>query len=89
MKSTHMKGAWKRAKGKVKEKVGNITGNKNLAAQGVRDQIGDLDKKIGETKNAVRKHLVFLESGGAEPCLFQFLWLNRLSPTFVSSEGET
>ena len=43
-------------KGKVKEKVGQVTGNPNLAAQGQDEKLaGKIQKKVGQIEKVFEK----------------------------------
>jgi uncharacterized protein YjbJ (UPF0337 family) len=56
MNNDHVKGKWNEVKGKVKEEVGHVTGNKSQAAEGVADQLkGKVQKGLGDAKDALKK----------------------------------
>jgi uncharacterized protein YjbJ (UPF0337 family) len=44
-----------KAKGRVKEVVGDVTGNKGLKREGERDQVkGQVERAVKDVKNAVK-----------------------------------
>jgi uncharacterized protein YjbJ (UPF0337 family) len=46
-------GTWDKAKGKVKEAVGDVTNDRDLETEGRRDQVkGDAEKAVGHAKDA-------------------------------------
>jgi uncharacterized protein YjbJ (UPF0337 family) len=48
------KGKFHEVKGKVKEKVGRVTNNPNLEAEGIVEKIaGNIPKKIGQVEEVV------------------------------------
>jgi uncharacterized protein YjbJ (UPF0337 family) len=49
-------GAWDNAKGKVKEKVGDVTGDESTEAEGKTDQVkGKIEGAKGDVKEAGEK----------------------------------
>ena len=45
-----------KAKGMIKEVVGDVTGNKGLTREGERDQVkGHLERTVKDVKNAVKE----------------------------------
>ncbi len=55
MNKDQAKGATKDAAGKVQEKVGQTTGNKEQEAKGIGRQVeGEAQKGVGDAKDAVR-----------------------------------
>lgn len=56
MNNQHVKGAWNKTKGVVKEEVGHATGNTRLEGEGIIDQVkGKISQKLGDVKDAVKK----------------------------------
>ncbi len=56
MNNQHVKGAWNKTKGAVKEEVGHATGNTRLEGEGIIDQVkGKIGQKLGDVKDAVKK----------------------------------
>ena len=52
----HVKGAFEKAKGAMKNALGRITGNKRMQAEGKWDKAkGEMHKKAGDVKDAVKK----------------------------------
>ena len=50
-----IEGAWDKAKGALKEGVGNLTGNEKLKAEGMADKAkGSAESAVGGAKDAVR-----------------------------------
>ncbi len=50
------KGKFHELKGRVKEKVGRVTNNRGLEAEGIREKIaGKVQKKIGQVERIVEK----------------------------------
>ena len=50
-----VEGAWDKAKGAVKEGVGNLTGDEKLKAEGVADKAkGTAESAVGGVKDTVR-----------------------------------
>jgi uncharacterized protein YjbJ (UPF0337 family) len=55
-KQDKVEGNLHKAKGKIKEIVGNVVGNSDLEADGKNEQLaGKVQKKIGEIKKVVGK----------------------------------
>lgn len=55
MNQEHIKGTTEEIKGKVKEGLGNLTGNERLKQEGQVDQIkGQVHKVVGDVKDAGR-----------------------------------
>ncbi|MBI1861510.1 MAG: CsbD family protein [Deltaproteobacteria bacterium] len=55
MNASRLKGKFRRAKGKIKERVGRATRNSKLEGQGVADQvIGQTQEGYGEAKDRVK-----------------------------------
>lgn len=55
MAKEHVEGTVDKAGGKVKEGIGNVTGDRDLQAEGKADQAtGSLKKAFGNVKDAVR-----------------------------------
>jgi len=51
-----LKGAYKEAKGAVKEKVGEVTNDPNLADEGRADNLeGKVQKKVGQVERVFEK----------------------------------
>jgi uncharacterized protein YjbJ (UPF0337 family) len=51
----HLKGGAQDIKGKVKEKIGSATGNRDLEAEGKMDQVeGKTRKVVGDVKDAIK-----------------------------------
>ena len=56
MNTTEIKGNWNELKGKLKQKYANLTDDDLLFVEGKQDElIGRLEKKLGKTKDEVRK----------------------------------
>ncbi len=56
MNKEHVKGAAEKGEGKVKEVVGQVTGNKKLENEGKVDQVkGAVHAAAGNVKDAVKK----------------------------------
>ncbi len=56
MNKNTLTGVWQKTKGKIKEEVGHLTGNKKMESQGVGEQIrGGINKDIGSAKDALKK----------------------------------
>ncbi|ASA24636.1 CsbD family protein [Paenibacillus donghaensis] len=50
--SDKIKGGVNKAKGEVKDQIGNATNNKSLQAEGKKDKLkGEVQQKIGELKD--------------------------------------
>lgn len=57
MDEDRTKGTGKKIVGNIKEKIGQVTGNKELENEGKADKgEGKVQNKVGETKDKVRKH---------------------------------
>ena len=55
MDKDEIKGKFNRAKGEVKEKVGEVTDNPSLEAEGAKDKLkGNIQEGIGAAKRKVR-----------------------------------
>lgn len=55
MNKNKLKGAWQKAKGKIKEELGHATRNTELEQEGVTDQIrGRVNTSLGRAKDAVK-----------------------------------
>jgi uncharacterized protein YjbJ (UPF0337 family) len=58
MNTLHIKGDWNIAKGKLKQKYGQLTDNDLRFVEGQEDElIGRIQKRTGDTKEAVEKFL--------------------------------
>ncbi|MBL0745121.1 CsbD family protein [Chryseolinea lacunae] len=58
MNKLSIKGTWNEAKGKLKQKYGELTDDDLTFAEGKEDElIGRLQKRLGKTKDEVRKEL--------------------------------
>ena len=56
MNTTQLKGSWEETKGKLIQKFANLTDNDLLFAEGKKDEmLGRLQKKLGKTKEEMRK----------------------------------
>jgi uncharacterized protein YjbJ (UPF0337 family) len=56
MNTTEIKGNWNELKGKLKQKYANLTDDDLLFVEGKQDElVGRLEKKLGKTKDEVRK----------------------------------
>jgi uncharacterized protein YjbJ (UPF0337 family) len=56
MNTTQLKGSWEETKGKLIQKFANLTDNDLLFAEGKKDEmLGRLQKKLGKTKEELRK----------------------------------
>ena len=56
MDKEHVKGTVDKAKGAVKETVGEMTGDKQMQAEGQFDKAkGEARKAVGDVKDAIRK----------------------------------
>lgn len=52
---SRVEGAWDKAKGAVKEGIGNLTGNEKLKDEGMADKAkGTAESAVGGAKNTVR-----------------------------------
>lgn len=53
-----LKGDWKQAKGKIKEKWGQLTDDDLTAAEGRQEQlVGRIQERYGKTKEAAQKEV--------------------------------
>jgi uncharacterized protein YjbJ (UPF0337 family) len=58
MNTLEIKGDWNIAKGKLKQKWGNLTDQDLQYAEGLQDElVGRIQKRTGETREAVEKAL--------------------------------
>jgi uncharacterized protein YjbJ (UPF0337 family) len=58
MDKDRVQGSFDQAKGKVKEGVGNLTGDQKLKGEGKADQVaGKVENAIGSAKDKVRETL--------------------------------
>jgi len=56
MDKEHVKGAYDKTKGAVKDAVGKVTNNKNLQAEGKMDKAkGEARQAVGDVKDAAKK----------------------------------
>lgn len=56
MDKEHLKGEAKKAEGHIKDGFGKLTGDRKLQAEGKLDKFeGEIRKKVGDVKGAVRK----------------------------------
>jgi len=56
MNKLTFKGNWNEAKGKLKQKFGNLTDDDLVYAEGQDDELlGRLQQKLGKTKDEIRK----------------------------------
>lgn len=56
MNDLKIKGGWNEAKGKLKQKYGELTDDDLTYSEGQEDQlVGRLQKKLGKSKDEVRK----------------------------------
>jgi uncharacterized protein YjbJ (UPF0337 family) len=56
MNSTVIKGNWNELKGKLKQKYGNLTDDDLMFSEGMEDEmLGRLQKKLGKSKDEVRR----------------------------------
>jgi uncharacterized protein YjbJ (UPF0337 family) len=56
MDKDEIKGKAEKAKGYVKEKAGQVTGNEDLEAEGTADRAaGEVREKVGEAKDKVKR----------------------------------
>lgn len=61
MNKLQLKGTWNEAKGKLKQKYGELTDDDLMFAEGKEDElVGRLQKRLGKTKDEVRKELAEL-----------------------------
>jgi uncharacterized protein YjbJ (UPF0337 family) len=58
MTNLQLKGSWNEAKGKLKQKYGQLTDDDLAFAEGKDDELlGRLQKKLGKTKEELRKEI--------------------------------
>jgi len=58
MDKDRVKGSFDQTKGKVKEKVGGLTGDQKMKGEGIADQaIGKVKNMIGSAKDKIRETL--------------------------------
>ncbi|MDD5184728.1 MAG: CsbD family protein [Paludibacter sp.] len=56
MNTTELKGTWEETKGKLIQKFANLTDNDLMFAEGKKEEmLGRLQKKLGKTKEELRK----------------------------------
>jgi uncharacterized protein YjbJ (UPF0337 family) len=56
MNSTVIKGNWNKLKGKLKQKYGDLTDDDLMFSEGKEDEmLGRLQKKLGKSKDEVRR----------------------------------
>lgn len=61
MNKLKLKGTWNEAKGKLKQKYGELTDDDLTFAEGKEDElVGRLQQRLGKTKDEVRKELAEL-----------------------------
>lgn len=61
MNTTEMKGNWNELKGKIKQKFADLTDDDLLYEDGKEDELyGRLQKKLGKTKDEVKKFIAEL-----------------------------
>lgn len=61
MNELKIKGTWNEAKGKLKQKYGELTDDDLTFAEGKEDElVGRIQKRLGKTKDEVRKELADL-----------------------------
>jgi uncharacterized protein YjbJ (UPF0337 family) len=61
MNKLTLKGSWNEAKGKLKQKYAELTDDDLVFAEGKEDElVGRLQKRLGKTKDEVRKELADL-----------------------------
>lgn len=61
MDKLQLKGTWNEAKGKLKQKYGELTDDDLTFAEGKEEELlGRLQKRLGKTKDEVRKELAEL-----------------------------
>ena len=61
MNTTVIKGNWNELKGKLKQKFGDLTDDDLIYSEGREDEmLGKLQKKLGKSKDEVRKLLADL-----------------------------
>jgi uncharacterized protein YjbJ (UPF0337 family) len=58
MEKLKVKGSWNEIKGKLKQKYGELTDDDLIFAEGKEDELyGRLQKKLGKTKDELRKEI--------------------------------
>ena len=58
MNKLSIKGSWNEAKGKLKQKYGSLTDDDLTFTEGKEDELmGRLQKRLGKTKEEIRKEL--------------------------------
>jgi uncharacterized protein YjbJ (UPF0337 family) len=58
MDKKNLEGAWDKAKGKVKETTGVVTGNRSLEGEGKLDQVkGNIKEKAGDLREGIKDKL--------------------------------
>lgn len=58
MEKLKIKGSWNEIKGKLKQKYGELTDDDLIFAEGKEDELyGRLQKKLGKTKDELRKEI--------------------------------
>lgn len=58
MEKLNIKGSWNEAKGKLKQKYGELTDDDLMFAEGKEDELyGRLQQKLGKTKEEIRKEI--------------------------------
>ena len=58
MEKLKIKGTWNEMKGKLKQKYGELTDDDLTFAEGKEDELyGRLQKKLGKTKDEIRKEI--------------------------------
>jgi uncharacterized protein YjbJ (UPF0337 family) len=58
MNKLQMKGSWNEVKGKLKQTYGNLTDDDLVFAEGKDDElIGRLQKKLGKSKEEIRREI--------------------------------
>ncbi|MEX2478968.1 MAG: CsbD family protein [Gracilimonas sp.] len=61
MNDLTLKGTWKEAKGKLKQKYADLTDDDLAFTEGKEDELlGRLQKKLGKTKDEIKKELAEL-----------------------------
>lgn len=61
MNTLKLKGTWNEAKGKLKQKYGELTDNDLVFAEGKEDElVGRLQKRLGKTKDEIVKEIAEL-----------------------------
>lgn len=62
MNDDELKGKMKNLKGRAKESIGSLTGNKKMQAEGAAERIGGAaQEKVGQAKEKVSKEVEDLE----------------------------